>query len=178
MLPLPARHPRKSWNFNRESWYSFLPLPARDCVNEWTLMTSNPRTLILIITMRITVIHSLRDVQVKIPTAVKKHDDVVLHCYYDMEGDSLYSVKWYKGRREFYRYSPKETPAMKTFPLPGVIVKVVVFLFVLSQEVKTNWFLSFQESASNESQLTLMKVIPSTTGKYNCEVSAGIFWWN
>ena len=71
-----------------------------------------------------TVIHSLRDVRVKIPTAVRKSDNVVLNCYYDMEGDSLYSVKWYKGRREFYRYSPKENPAMKAFPIAGVHVVV------------------------------------------------------
>lgn len=45
-----------------------------------------------------TVIHSLRDVRVKIPSAVRKSDTVVLNCYYDMEGDSLYSVKWYKGK--------------------------------------------------------------------------------
>lgn len=70
------------------------------------------------------VIHSLRDVRVKIPTAARKSDNVVLNCYYDMEGDSLYSVKWYKGRREFYRYSPKENPAMKTFPIGGVHVVV------------------------------------------------------
>lgn len=70
------------------------------------------------------VIHSLRDVRVKIPAAVRKSDNVVLNCYYDMEGDSLYSVKWYKGRREFYRFSPKENPAMKTFPIAGIHVVV------------------------------------------------------
>jgi hypothetical protein len=48
-----------------------------------------------------------------------------------MEGDSLYSVKWYKGRREFYRYSPKENPAMKTFPIAGVHV-VVSFSCILN----------------------------------------------
>ncbi|KAL7042866.1 hypothetical protein ACKWTF_001318 [Chironomus riparius] len=104
-------------------------------------------TLLLIIP----VIHSLRDVRVKIPSAVRKSDTVVLNCYYDMEGDSLYSVKWYKGRREFYRYSPKENPAMKTFPIAGVHV---------------------MQSASNESQLTLSSVTPATTGKFSCEVSA------
>lgn len=77
----------------------------------------------------LTVISSLRDVRVKIPTAVRKADNVVLNCYYDMEGDSLYSVKWYKGRREFYRYSPKENPAMKTFPIAGVHVVVSSYLF-------------------------------------------------
>lgn len=30
------------------------------------------------------------------------------------------------GRREFYRYSPKETPAMKTFPIPGIHVVVSI----------------------------------------------------
>lgn len=43
-----------------------------------------------------------------------------------MEGDSLYSVKWYKGRREFYRYTPKENPAMKTFAVNGINVEVSV----------------------------------------------------
>jgi len=33
-------------------------------------------------------------------------------------------VKWYKGRREFYRYTPKETPPMKVFHFPGVKVRV------------------------------------------------------
>ncbi len=101
---------------------------------------SKPFSFILI-----PVIHSLRDVRVKVPSAVRKSDTVVLHCYYDMEGDSLYSVKWYKGekflfffnqnlsskkfpgRREFYRYSPKETPPMKSFLLPGVHVLVRSF---------------------------------------------------
>lgn len=69
-------------------------------------------------------VNSLKDVRVKIPTAVRKSDNAVLNCYYDMEGDSLYSVKWYKGRREFYRYSPKENPAMKTFPIAGVHIVV------------------------------------------------------
>lgn len=30
----------------------------------------------------------------------------------------------YKGRREFYRYTPKENPAMKTFNVNGINVLV------------------------------------------------------
>ena len=67
----------------------------------------------------------LRDVRIEIPTAVKKGDNAVLICNYDMEGESLYSIKWYKGRREFYRYLPSEHPQpIKTFSLPGINVEV------------------------------------------------------
>lgn len=69
-------------------------------------------------------IAALRDVQVSVPPAVRRGDTATLHCYYDMDGESLYSVKWYKGRREFYRYTPKESPPMKIFPAQGVQVKV------------------------------------------------------
>jgi hypothetical protein len=30
-----------------------------------------------------------------------------LRCDYDLEGDSLYSIKWYKDNQEFYRYNPQ-----------------------------------------------------------------------
>lgn len=66
----------------------------------------------------------LRDVRVEIPAAVKRGDNALLICNYDMEGDSLYSIKWYKGRREFYRYTPKEPQSIKTFPVAGVSVEV------------------------------------------------------
>ncbi|XP_037024578.1 uncharacterized protein LOC119066303 [Bradysia coprophila] len=96
-------------------------------------------------------VNGLRDVRVTVPAAVKRGDNAELICLYDMEGDSLYSVKWYKGRREFYRYTPKENPAMKTFSVNGIIV---------------------ERSLSDESRLTLSSVQPSVTGKYSCEVSA------
>lgn len=55
----------------------------------------------------------------------------MLTCNYDMENDTLYSVKWYKGRREFYRYTPKENPAMKVFPSQsGLNVEVSFFCFL------------------------------------------------
>ncbi|KAI9575935.1 hypothetical protein GQX74_011736, partial [Glossina fuscipes] len=66
----------------------------------------------------------LRNVSVTIPTAVKRSDNAILICNYDIENDTLYSVKWYRGRREFYRYTPKENPAWKIFSLtnPGINV--------------------------------------------------------
>lgn len=62
--------------------------------------------------------------RVVVPTAIRRGETATLFCHFDLEGDSLYSVKWYKGRREFYRYTPKEDPAMKIFPILGLEVEV------------------------------------------------------
>jgi len=66
----------------------------------------------------------LRNVGVIVPVAVSPGDTVTLQCSYDLEGDELYTVKWYKGRQEFFRYVPKELPHTRVFPLPGVNVDV------------------------------------------------------
>lgn len=52
--------------------------------------------------------------------AVKEGDNAVLRCLFDLNGDSLYSVKWYKGGREMYRYMPREVPSVKVFPIAGL----------------------------------------------------------
>lgn len=66
----------------------------------------------------------MRDVRVTVPLAVRRGDNAQLICKYDLENDTLYSVKWYKGLREFYRYLPKENPAMKLFNVAGIAVDV------------------------------------------------------
>ncbi|XP_030080522.1 uncharacterized protein LOC111594148 isoform X2 [Drosophila hydei] len=107
--------------------------------------------LAFLLTILIELSIALRDVRVRVPHAVRRGEKAVLKCFYDIEDDSLYSVKWYKGRREFYRYTPKETPPMKVFHFPGVKVR---------------------RTSSNESQVVLDAVTMSTSGKYSCEVSA------
>ena len=37
---------------------------------------------------------------------VEVGQDVTLICNYQMMGDSLYSIKWYRDDKEFYRYIP------------------------------------------------------------------------
>lgn len=64
--------------------------------------------------------------------AVRRGDDAHLICNYNMENDTLYSVKWYKGRREFFRLLPKENPAMKLFPLAGINVEVISKIFAFN----------------------------------------------
>lgn len=58
------------------------------------------------------------------PPAVRRSHNAKLLCLYDLEGAPLYSVKFYRGLREFYRYLPSETPKNTIFPFPGIHVDV------------------------------------------------------
>jgi hypothetical protein len=63
-------------------------------------------------------------VHVTIPNAIQSGRNAIMTCDYELENDDLYSVKWYKGKREFFRYTPKEIPSIKIFKLPGIRVDV------------------------------------------------------
>lgn len=92
---------------------------------------------------------ALSNVSVSIPSAVKRGDNAILICNYNLEYDNLYTVKWYRGRREFYRYTPKENPALKIFPASGGYTVDLA-----------------------ESNATHVFIRNPTSGKYTCEVSA------
>ena len=47
-------------------------------------------------------------------------------CNYDLEGDLLYTVKWYKGKEEFFRYTPKDEFPIKIFPKEGLYIDVSI----------------------------------------------------
>lgn len=51
-------------------------------------------------------------------------NDSLLQCKYDLQDESLYSVKWYKDGHEFYRFVPRDFPVVQVFPVPGVYVDV------------------------------------------------------
>ncbi|XP_065213239.1 uncharacterized protein LOC135840558 isoform X2 [Planococcus citri] len=81
---------------------------------------------------------------------VKFRSDVTLYCFYDLEGLSLLSMKWYRGTREFFRYDPSLRPHTKTFP-------------IFNTKVDLN--------RSNETQVTLQEVGYELDGKIKCEVT-------
>ncbi|XP_077297597.1 uncharacterized protein LOC143919258 [Arctopsyche grandis] len=84
-----------------------------------------------------------------VPSAVQRDGRVVMHCLYELDGELLYCVKWYRGFYEFYRYCPSEKPAAKVFPRISVDV-----------------------SASNATQVVIPKVQSFLAGQFTCEVSA------
>jgi hypothetical protein len=63
-------------------------------------------------------------VSIQVPPTVSVGSDVFLRCLFDVEGDNLYMLKWYRGKDEFYRYVPKELPSTQVFSLPGFKVDV------------------------------------------------------
>ncbi|KAM7354092.1 uncharacterized protein ACRADG_005909 isoform 2-T2 [Cochliomyia hominivorax] len=93
---------------------------------------------------------SLRLVEVRIPNYVIKGSTAQLECLYDLDGEALYSVKWYKDGNEFYRYVPRDMPPAQTFLLPGVSVDV---------------------HNSSDAVVTLREVNLQSAGRFRCEVS-------
>lgn len=73
----------------------------------------------------------IRIIDVSVPKAVESGKNAVLTCEYDTENEGLYSVKWYKGNREFFRFTPKEIPAEKVFRFPGLNVNVSIHRLLL-----------------------------------------------
>lgn len=58
------------------------------------------------------------------PSAIRKGETAVFMCDFDLEDDQVYAVKWYKGRKEFFRYTPKDEFPIKTFQIDHVHVDV------------------------------------------------------
>ncbi|XP_045460131.1 uncharacterized protein LOC123670660 [Harmonia axyridis] len=97
------------------------------------------------------VAHSLKDVVLEIePRVVHLGAYSTLSCRYDLEDAPLYTVKWYRGHHEFYRYTPKEFPSTKIFPFDDLHVDLV---------------------HSNERQVVLTEVGFNLSGNFSCEVT-------
>ncbi|CAL4140904.1 unnamed protein product, partial [Meganyctiphanes norvegica] len=87
----------------------------------------------------------------EVPLHVSRGEDVTLKCEFDLQDEKLYSIKWYKGGREFFRYVPHERPQKAHYTLTGVNVDM---------------------SASDGQIVKLRSVTLATSGRYKCEVLA------
>ncbi|XP_077557783.1 uncharacterized protein LOC144173146 [Haemaphysalis longicornis] len=94
---------------------------------------------------------SLRLIEVIVPERPTRGSTVRLECRYDLQRDNLYSVKWYKGASEFYRYVPNDRPAARAYPVKGLSVDL---------------------AGSSGSSVVLDNVQRSASGTYRCEVSS------
>ncbi|CAN8026701.1 unnamed protein product, partial [Ixodes persulcatus] len=94
----------------------------------------------------------LRLVSVDVPSDALLGGSAKLRCRFELGDAPLYSVKWYKGNHEIFRYVPNEQPPEKVFPLRGVTVNV---------------------AESDVSSVLLEQLTLSSGGPYRCEVSGG-----
>lgn len=62
------------------------------------------------------------------PPTVRRNEHATLRCLYDLGEYQLNSVKFYRGRLEFYRYAPSDLPEKKSFTFPGINVDVSIIL--------------------------------------------------
>ncbi|XP_017772287.1 PREDICTED: uncharacterized protein LOC108559490 isoform X2 [Nicrophorus vespilloides] len=116
----------------------------------------NPGNILVLLLLHVALylngpVEGLKDVVLEIePRVVQRGESSTLECVYNLEGAQLYTVKWYRGHHEFYRYTPSELPHTKVFPFPGVHVDVAV---------------------SNNRQVVLRKVGFNLSGNFSCEVT-------
>lgn len=64
-----------------------------------------------------------------VPQHVVRGQNIKLECNFNLDGETLYSVKWYKDGNEFYRYVPQNMPPVLVFQLPGVTANVRITLY-------------------------------------------------
>ncbi|XP_073985458.1 uncharacterized protein [Rhodnius prolixus] len=90
-------------------------------------------------------------VRLVVPQYKMRGEMAILECHYELEGDNLYAVKWYKENEEFYRFVPKSNPTQVSYKVEGIKV---------------------DHQLSDSQQVALRGVNLKSTGLYRCEVSA------
>ncbi|KAG8177222.1 hypothetical protein JTE90_025657 [Oedothorax gibbosus] len=93
----------------------------------------------------------LRITRFEVPSLVSPGQSATLVCLFDLGSEALYSVKWYRDSREFFRYFPSMQPAYMAFPAPGIDIDVQ----------RSTW-----------SHVHLRNLSVSSEGRYTCQVSA------
>ncbi|XP_066954792.1 junctional adhesion molecule 2A-like [Macrobrachium rosenbergii] len=86
---------------------------------------------------------------VEVPEHVSRGQDVELKCLWNLTSHKLYSVKWYRDGREFFRFMPSESPPKAVYDQPGIHVN--------------------KELSTGETVI-LRNVDLSSGGRYKCEV--------
>ncbi|XP_046145056.1 uncharacterized protein LOC114880254 isoform X1 [Osmia bicornis bicornis] len=109
------------------------------------------RVGLLLICMLAEDTEALRMLELVVPQYVVRGQNIRLECNFNLDGEALYSVKWYKDGNEFYRYVPQDRPPVLVFQLPGVTANI---------------------HNSTERSVVLYSVNLMSTGRYRCEVSA------
>ncbi|XP_042882919.1 uncharacterized protein LOC122259970 [Penaeus japonicus] len=98
-----------------------------------------------------TIAAGLRVTEVEVPRYLIVGQSATLRCHVALEGEVLYSLKWWKDGRQFYQYIPQNNPPAVVFTVPGITIN---------------------PAKSGLDEVELMDVQGSSSGQYRCEVVA------
>jgi len=86
-----------------------------------------------------------------VPTTARIGDSVFLICEYSLSrGQKIYTHKWYKEEKEFWRHEPRQRPAYQYFNVSGINV---------------------DKFKSNRTHILLKNLSIDSGGHYTCEFS-------
>ncbi|XP_050720841.1 cell adhesion molecule 3-like [Eriocheir sinensis] len=109
------------------------------------------QTVLLLLPCLHAVTAGLRITKVEVPRYLIVGKQATLRCHLALEGDVLYSLKWWKDGKQFYQYIPQNDPPNVVFTVPGITINP-------------------KHAELNE--VELVDVQTSSTGQYKCEVVA------
>ncbi|XP_064105967.1 uncharacterized protein LOC135215337 [Macrobrachium nipponense] len=89
-----------------------------------------------------------------VPSTAFSGDKVRLTCSFDLHGDELYSLTWWKDEKMFFNFVPKNARPKNVYQTPGITV---------------------DEQRSNLHEVILSRVDHRASGKLKCEVLAESF---
>ncbi|KAL3272325.1 hypothetical protein HHI36_024384 [Cryptolaemus montrouzieri] len=94
--------------------------------------------------------------RIVVPATGYSEKSLTLNCEFDLEGDELRSVKWFKDSEEFFRYMPNEIPKTISHRISGVQVD------------------PGRTRCTDNSCLIVLNNLSSSSssGRYQCEVTA------
>ncbi|XP_063825038.1 uncharacterized protein LOC135074611 [Ostrinia nubilalis] len=108
------------------------------------------KLLSLITLCAISSAHEITKLQV--PLFADPRRPAVLSCHFQMDGQKLHSVKWYRDMNEIFRYNPSQKPPIRLYNVTGIMV----------------------QGGECQEDSCMMKVMPvplGITATYTCEVS-------
>ncbi|XP_042885761.1 uncharacterized protein LOC122261967 [Penaeus japonicus] len=113
----------------------------------------NILTLLIVAVNTYGQVGGLHITNVNLPSPLAVGEGGWLECDWADDGDTIYALKWYLGLDEFYRWTPAETPPVKTFSMRGDPLTVDV-------------------DSSHKGRVRIQGVTLGAAGVFRCEVSA------
>ncbi|XP_064114853.1 uncharacterized protein LOC135221048 [Macrobrachium nipponense] len=116
-----------------------------------TFTASGPYLALALVLVVQGVTEGIRVTKVQVPESLVVGDSAWLDCGFEEEDDHVYTLKWYLGLHEFYRWTPAEIHEDKIFPLPSA--------FEIDLE------------NSRRGRVRVLNVTLAATGNFRCEIS-------